>query len=319
MIDGSARHGTVLNLSHWPRSTTAPELRRDLSAQIVLQALETGDLSNAGADVVTIDHYDEDGVVALGFAAVEGLAEDHARVLVEVARAGDFGVVRDKHAALIAFALSTLGDPRRSPLESVKTASGKKGGHLEACAHGARQAIGMLADLARDPCEFEGLWRDEAAAFDASVAGLRTWATIEDLPDQDLAIVMVNPSAAEAAHAGWAGWPIHPAAVNSATSRLRIATVAGDRMDLRFRYESWVRMTSYRPRPRVDLSGLAGKLEEMESAGAKWHFDGANATRPVLRVTEDGRSSLAQQMFVEMLVEELDALDARPPAFDPYR
>jgi hypothetical protein len=319
MIDGSARPGTILNLSHWPHSSTAPDLRRDLSAQIVLQALATGSITGAAASAATIDHYDEDGVVALGFAVVDGLAEHYASLLVDAARVGDFGVVRDRRAALVAFALATIGDPTRSPFEEVRAAGRKKGGHLEACGHGARNAIGMLADLARDPLAFESLWRDEAAAYDAAVAGLKSWATIEELPEQDLAIVTLEPESAASSGAGWIGSVMHHGAVNSATGRLRVATIAGDRMEVRFRYESWVRMTTYRPRPRVNLSGLASKLERLERGGAKWHFDGANATRPVLRVLGDGRSGLEPQMFIEAVVAELDLLDGGPPAFDPYK
>ncbi len=89
MIDGVARPGTAITLSHWPRSSTPPELRRDLSAQIVLAALEAGYLDESGVDVATIDHYDEDGVVALALAVLPGLAERHSDLLVEAAAVGD--------------------------------------------------------------------------------------------------------------------------------------------------------------------------------------------------------------------------------------
>src|ERR1700726_586713 len=61
MIDGAARPGTAIILSHWPRSATPPELRRYLSAEIVIAALESNYLDNSGVEVATIDHYDEDG------------------------------------------------------------------------------------------------------------------------------------------------------------------------------------------------------------------------------------------------------------------
>ena len=47
-----------------------------------------------------IDHYDEDGVVALGLLLVPGLAERHSNLLVEAARVGDFGVVRDRRGSV---------------------------------------------------------------------------------------------------------------------------------------------------------------------------------------------------------------------------
>src|ERR1700683_3084162 len=130
MIDGAARPGTAATLSHWPRSSTPAELRRDLSAQIVIAALEAGYLEMSGVDVATIDHYDEDGVIALALALVPGLAERHADLLVEAAAVGDFGVVRHRKSALVAFTLAALADPLRTPLESVRALGGQKAKHL---------------------------------------------------------------------------------------------------------------------------------------------------------------------------------------------
>jgi hypothetical protein len=318
MVDGAARPGTVATLSHWPRSPTPTDLRRDLSAQIVVRSLETGYLDGLGVDVATIDHYDEDGVIALGLLAVAGLVDAHADVLIEAARVGDFGVVRDRRAALVAFSLASLADPLRTPIDSLRANERPKANSLEACGIATDHALGILADLARDPLQFEELWHDEFAAFEAGTSGLGRWANIEDLPDHDLAIVHVDPEAASDAASEWGGDVIHRAAVSSATSRLRVATIAGNRMEVRFRYESWVRMVSLQPRPRVDLSRLAAALDELEPAQARWHFDGASATRPVLHTIGRHPSGIPPDVFVEQLVEQLATLDAGPPAWDPY-
>jgi hypothetical protein len=318
MIDGAARPGTAATLSHWPRSSTPPELRRDLSAQIVIAALEAGYLAMSGVDIATIDHYDEDGVLALALALVPGLAEDHADLLVEAAAVGDFGVVRHRKSALLAFTLASLADPLRTPLESVRALGGQKGKHLEICGLAAAHALSVIADLARDPSPYQNLWGDEAAAFDASSAGLGDWVSLEEQPEHDLAIVRVASEHADAHLAHWEGQVVHPAAVNSSTERLRVATIAGDRFELRYRYESWVRMASIRPRPRVDLSGLASALTELEPAGAKWYFEGAGATRPVLATVGKAPSGMAPGEFLEQVVTHLSALDLETPAWDPY-
>ncbi len=318
MIDGAARPGTVMTLSHWPRSSTPLNLRRDLSAQIVLRALEDGYTNSAGTDLATIDHYDEDGVVALGLLLVPGLAERHSDVLVEAARVGDFGVVRDRRGALIAFALATLADPKRSPLEVPISARNPKSGVLEMCGWATRHALSLLEELSGDPQRFESLWRDEAAAFDATTAALGRSVSIEELPDHDLAIVRVDPAARGAQSFMWGEHVAHPASVNTSTARLRVATICGACFEVRFRYESWVRLASGRPRPRVDLKGLASVLGELEPGDVKWSFDGANATRPVLRTVGGEPSGIAPDHFVERLVEHLVALDAGPPAWDPY-
>ena len=268
--------------------------------------------------MATIDHYDEDGVAALALLLVPGLAERHADVLVEAARVGDFGVVRDRRGALVAFGLATLGDPERSPLEVPRTARNPKTGRLEMCGLAANHALALIGEVAENPSGFEGLWRDEAAAFDTASAGIGRWVSIEELPDHDLAIVRVDPEADNAQAARWGDHVIHPASVNSSTARLRVAMIAGDRLEVRFRYESWVRLASTRPRPRVDLTGLASLLDELEPGGAKWSFDGANATHPVLHTVGGEPSGIPPDHFVERLVERLVVLDEGPPAWDPY-
>ena len=58
-----------------------------------------------GVESVSIDHFDADGVIALALLCVEGLAAEHGELLVEAARVGDFDVVTEPDAALVAFAL----------------------------------------------------------------------------------------------------------------------------------------------------------------------------------------------------------------------
>jgi hypothetical protein len=279
----------------------------------VLRALEEGYLDSAGADIATIDHYDEDGVVALGLLLVPSLSDKHAHVLVEAARVGDFGVVRDRRAALIAFALSTLGDPQRSPVEL--STSGRGGRHLQRCASAASEALGLLEQLAADTSPFESLWHEEAAAFDAATAGVGRWVHIEEVAENDLAIVRVQ---SEEPSARWGDHVVHPASVYSSTQRMRVATISADRLELRFRYESWVRMASSRPRLRVDLTSLAADLESLEPSNVKWTFDGANATRPVLKTSGWVRSGISPDLFVERVIAHLSALDDKQPAWDPY-
>jgi Family of unknown function (DUF6687) len=302
MADGAARAATVLQLSHWPRSSTPEHLRADLSAEIVVRAIDEGCIGDCGAEVATIDHYDEDGLVSLAMLVEPNLAERHSEVLVSAASCGDFGVVRSRHGALVCFALSSLVDPFGPPVGTWSPA--------------ARQGLSLIEDLATDPGSHEELWREEAAAYDAAVGGIGGWVTVEELPEHDLAVVRVDTT-----HAGWevATWrdhAVHPAAVNSSTAMLRIATIAGDRFELRFRYETWVRLASHRPRLRVDLGGFARSLTEEEPAGALWSFDGPNAIVPELRRSVD--AGLSPDTVLEKLLETLPVLDTLAPAWDPY-
>lgn len=300
VVDGAPRPGTACTLSHWPGTPTPRSLWADTSAEIVLQARRHPRALPAGVDLATVDHFDADGAIALALLVDEGLAEGHAGALAAAATAGDFDVVADRDAALVAFAVAALGEDR-------------------SLAEAASAVLETLPELVADPERFEDLWGPEAEAFDASKDLLRSGAvTIEEHPAVDLAVVRVDEAASALARAGWAGAVVHPATIHSATSCLRVATLWGSRYELYYRYESWVRLMSRRPRPRVDLTSLADRLGNLEADGGAWAFDGAGAITPALRRADGEPSGLGPRVFVEEIVDALSRLDAGAPAWDPY-
>ena len=64
IVDGARAGSTVLTLSHWPKSGTPPELRADTSTGIVFNYLDTPS-SHVDVDVVSNNHFDEDGLVGM--------------------------------------------------------------------------------------------------------------------------------------------------------------------------------------------------------------------------------------------------------------
>jgi hypothetical protein len=317
IVDGAPRPGTVCTLSHWPGTPTPVELWHDVSAGIVLNALAFPELVPEGVEAASIDHYDADGVIALALLCVEGLAGAHGPVLVEAARVGDFDVVTDRRAALVAFAIGTLGDVGRAATVLGLPVPG--GEALDRTAWGATHALALLPALVEDVERYPNLWADEALAFDASCAALSEgWASIEERPEHDLAIVRVDTAHPDAAHARWGGRVLHLGAIHSNTERLRVATVAGGSVEVRYRYESWVRMVSRRPRPRVDLERVATELTKSERAGARWVFDGAGAITGALHVSGAAPSTLDPEHVLDLVSQKLEVLDAGPPAWDPY-
>jgi len=318
IVDGAPRRGTAYTLSHWPGTPTPPGLGADLSAEIVRHALDHPELLPDPVNVASIDHYDVDGVVALALVVVDGLNAAHGPLLVEAARVGDFDVVTDRRAALIAFALNALSDGDGGGGAASAPAAYDT---VERCGRRAQAALAMMGDLADDPEPFEALWRDEWAAYDASVGAFdQGWATLDEFPEFDLAVVRVDRDHDGTAATAWKSAPLHPAAVHSATSCLRVATLTGDRMELRYRYESWVRLSGRRPRPRVDLERLASELTAAEEGNRRWVFDGAGALRGALHLArDDDTSTIAPERFVEVVCERLAALDRGPAAWDPYR
>ena len=310
VVDGAPRPGTRCTLSHWPATPTPEALWADTSAGIVRRALAEPRWLPKGVELATVDHFDADGAIALGLLVVEGLADAHGARLERAAAAGDFDVVADRRDALVAFALAALGRP---------DTDGGPGDSADRTALAARRSLEVLPRLAEDPDEFEDLWGKEAAAYDAALA-LAADGTlrVEEHPELDLAVARVDPTAAAAAGAGWGDAVVHPAAVHSATSCLRVATVAGPRLEVRFRYETWVRLASRRPRPRVDLHGLARTLTEAEADGGSWVFEGAGAITPALRRATGVGGGLDAERFLALLCSALERLDREAPAWDPY-
>ena len=114
IVDGTANDRTLITLSHWRRSGTPADLMADTSTAIVFNYLDRPDL-HVPADVVSNNHFDEDGLVGI-YALLEPEAAASRRdLLIDVAQAGDFGVFRNRRAARIAFAISAHADPATSP------------------------------------------------------------------------------------------------------------------------------------------------------------------------------------------------------------
>jgi hypothetical protein len=115
IVDGARNVGTVLTLSHWPKSGTPAALKADTSTEIVFNYLDRPDL-RVNADVVSNNHFDEDGLVGIFALLQPAAAARHRALLVDVAQAGDFGIFRTRQAARIAFTLSAYSDAGTSPL-----------------------------------------------------------------------------------------------------------------------------------------------------------------------------------------------------------
>src|SRR5438093_8265778 len=64
IVDGSGADGTVLTLSHWPRSGTPWPLKDDLSTQIVFRYLKQPEL-HVAPEAVPNNHFDEDGLAGV--------------------------------------------------------------------------------------------------------------------------------------------------------------------------------------------------------------------------------------------------------------
>lgn len=295
VVDGSANEATVVTLSHWPGAPTPPALLRDLSAQIAFAYLDEP-CDHAPADVVTNNHFDQDGLVSI-FALVEPeLALAHRDLLIDVAAAGDFATYRDRRAARASMVLSAAA--AEEP---------------ENCEYGAftdelyRTWVPRTLDVVLHVDDHRDVWADEDDELTSSEQALADGRiTIEERPDVDLAIVRVDdrePIRRGHRFGGEEFDGVHPMAIHNATDRFRILTVHGRRYRFTDRYETWVQFRSRATLPRVDMAPLAAELSALETGSASWTSQPPRALTPI--VAHDGESSLDADAVVEALVRHL--------------
>ena len=309
VVDGSPNESTVLTLTHWPRIAQPAGLAADLSAQMAFNFVRSGRATDAG--VVTNNHLDQDGLVAMYALVDPDAALRHQELLIDVAAAGDFATYRYHRAAQASMAIATYADPHRSPIASDLT-----GPYEEQCAVLYERLLELLPNMALHPEEFSELWIEEDRQLTASEAALASGAiTIEERPDVDLAIV--NIAASEPRRRGhrfaadeYVG--VHPMAINNATGCFRILQVHGRRYTYTDRYESWVQYQSRRPLPRVDLRPLADALTAVDTATV-WTASSPSTLTAQLQTAEE--SSLDRTAIVDRLVAHLQAA---PFAWNPY-
>ena len=299
IVDGTANDRTLITLSHWRRSGTPAELMADTSTGIVFNYLDRPDL-HVAADVVSNNHFDEDGLVGIYALLESDAAASRRDLLLDVAQAGDFGVFRSRSAARIAFALSAHADPSRSPFP--RPLFDRPAPQVEEGLY--RALLDVLPRLLADIDEYRSLWGPEDVAltntehlFDAGRV------TLEEQPELDLAVVR-GPSAG--------AW--HPMAVHTRTAATRLLLVHGARVEFRYRYESWVQMASRRPALRVDLSALADELTRADGADGRWRFEGVEHITP--RMYREGGASVLTPEDIRRRLEV--ALRAGAPAWNPY-
>jgi hypothetical protein len=269
-VDGARLPGTVLSLSHWPGSGTPEALRADTSALIVERYLDAGS-TGPELDLVSTNHYDEDGVLAIWLLLERPAAGDPARRLaVAAAEAGDFGTWTDPWAPRVAIATMALAERRATPLPEVGRILARAGGSDPAGLL-VEAVLPRLGGLLADPERYALLWRSRWERILADIALLDAGdATIEERDAGDLAIVRADR-------------PLDPMAVHPRTRRMRVLTATPDgTLSLAHRYETWVDHVSRPLAPRVDLTPLAEALQRREERPGRWLFEGVAAIMPRL-------------------------------------
>jgi hypothetical protein len=297
VVDGSANEATVLTLSHWPGTVAPPGLARDLSAEMAFAYLDAPP-AHAPAEVVTNNHFDQDGLVSIHALVDPERSRRHRNLLVDVAAAGDFGTYRDRRAARASMALSHLA-------ERDATCS-----YGELTAQLYTELLPQLLSIVLHNDRYRDLWGDEDAELTASEDAVTAGRVrITERPDLDLAIVTIDddePVRRGHRFGGESFEGVHPMAIHNATDRFRLLVVHGRRYRYVDRYETWVQFQSRTTLPRVDMRPIAERLTELEQGAATWGAGAPGDLTPEL--SHDGESSLDAADVIGLIEQTLSSV-----------
>jgi hypothetical protein len=297
IVDGRGNQATVLVLSHWPRNRTPPELKADSSTEIVLKYLRSPERERyrGGAEAVSNNHYDVDGLMSLWAMLEPDAALERAELLIAAGECGDFDRWSGEQATKVTCALYGMETLRSSPIRQ-----GLAGirDFLERTAFLYRETLPLVPQLLDGIGRFEEYWRDEYAKVEAGrEVFARGEASVEEVAELDLAVFDLPHE-------------VHDMALYEQTQCSRVALVmAGHRYQVRYRYESWVELQSRRPPPRIDLRPYADLLQTFEGNAGDWAADDVRRSLPRMRLRgpEGGTSpsSITPGLFLRLLASYL--------------
>ena len=318
IVDGPPLASTVLTLSHWPNNQTPGSLQRDTSTQTVFAYLDAPDMHRQ-VDIVSNNHFDEDGLFSMFAFCNPELAGEYRALLETGGLAGDFGLVgetdAEMDAARLCFVIEGFTDPAVSPLPEKIFRSCED----RRIASFYPEMLARLPDILVDLGRYEMFWREQFEHLEFSRSLIATGKVeIEERPEYDLAIVRIPddlPERTVRRYLNAEQAAVHPFAINSVTRRNRILRMYRGGFDFHYRYESWLRFKSWRPMLRVALEGIADRLNEAEEAPGTWRAEDVNEVIPRLYLDGSPRTSFSEGRFLHLLEAHLESA---PPAWDPY-
>jgi hypothetical protein len=314
IVDGAPLKSTVLTLSHWPVNHTPEILKRDTSTAIVFAYLDSPEFYSP-VDIVSNNHFDEDGLFSTFAVCRPEIALAHRDLLIGASLAGDFGIVRSRDAARLCFIIEAFTDPDLSPLDANLFADCER----RQVVNFYQEMLGRLPSILDNIEAYEELWAEQDAQLELGQALIADGRVIiDETPELDLAVVHIPadlPTCTVHRYLQAEEAVIHPFAINSATQCSRIIRLQGSRFDFHYRYDSWLQLASRRPLLRVVFDGLIDKLNELEKAPGNWRADKVSDIIPRVCLEGTDESQIPAAEFVDTIKSHLQSA---PVAWDPY-
>ena len=299
VVDGPSGTGTVLGLSHWPNGGVPPQLAADTSAGIVARYLDM-DPSGPAVDIVTNNHFDEDGLLA-AFLLLERPPPGELRnAAIAAAEAGDFQTWTQPEAVWCAATLMAMAERQTTPLPDVLRAL-NRGGTRDPAGAITIALLPHVASVVRDPDRYRRLWQPTWTRVQQDLALLDGGlATVDEVSGGDLALLRTEQ-------------PMSAFAVHNRMTAMRVITARpGGWLQLEHRYETWVRYVSRRVPARVDLAPLLPRLARIETHSGTWRFEGIDHPQARLVFTDGAGAPTPSGLSAAQLADEVLRLD--PPS-----
>lgn len=264
-VDGRAFG--LRSLSHWPGPPPPPALAHDVTTGMALayaRASEAERVELLGSfSVVTNDHYDTDGALALFAILDPSAARPHDDLMIRAAKTGDFRTWHGEDALAVDLtvwaAIGAPSSPLRARLDAIDD-------YAESSELAYRWVFEQMPQVLADPFRWRSLWQPR---FDRVVEERRRLLAgeipVERYDDLDLAVVRLRA-------------PMTRHTVVAAADDLnRMLVVHESEQGFRYRFtyrnESWFLNTRDRTPKRRPLDEAVRALDRLEGerdGGARW-------------------------------------------------
>lgn len=293
VVDGAPNAATVLTLSHWPGAPTPEELRADTSTEIALNYLRAPDRERYGAAAaVTNNHVDHDGLAGIWALLHPEQALEQADLLTAIATAGDFHYVEEDQelAAQVVIALNALMNQQSGPfaLDLAPLPPEERTARLH------EAILPLFGDLIANINKYWEYWfADYTDVLRARHLVGSGAVQVEEHPDLDLSVIQTPLR-------------LDPLVLYSLSRMPRMLVILAENTYVfEYRYESWVQFQSRRVQPRIDLTGLASRLNMFERREGRWVFEDLRDMTPRLFLRGPDGSPAPSSIAAETVVAEL--------------
>ena len=305
-LDTLSNSGTVLNLSHWPSHTTPIEFQSNLSAQSVLQYIQSEKYGQEGTKNLSFDHVDTDGLVCLLAFIDPDFASKHSAALHAIALHGDFGRCEDQNYRLMSFAWHWLLGTYRANLSSASKFSNTTDSVTEL----TFLSLPFLKDIVSNPSKYQLAWKHEEERFLATENLFKNKSIkISHFPLGDLSVFELlgsntfpEPTLKTMPHyLGLSQTSFH----NRSHHRNILLIVDQRKIYIHQRYDSWIddshSLNSNNLPGRKDLSIFAKWLSNQQLINPEWDYNGVTQIMPRLAAVLSSKKKISSTQLVDLV------------------